>query len=171
MALIVSSASWSRRRSSLHGPRRPGGSLLLSHRLGLARCGRMSRPTSTRCSSDMSPINRRSGRREPLDQRGRGDDLVAAGERQILVDVHDLEVVQALQMLLADATDILNRPHRLAGRARDIQPEQVFRLRAGARPRLPAAPALRSRPASHATAAWPQVESRRGRSPRWTGRR
>src|SRR4029079_13036044 len=103
MALIVSSASWRRRRrSSIAGDERS------RRRLAIG----LSRPSRTDVESHENALLVRhvadqaaKRRGQLLDQRRRGDDLVAARQRQVLVDVHDLEGVEAAQVLLADAAD------------------------------------------------------------------
>ena len=44
--------------------------------------------------------------RQFLDQGRRGDDLLALGQHGLLVDVDHLQVVAALQVLLADLADV-----------------------------------------------------------------
>ena len=66
-------------------------------------------------------------RRQPFDERGRGDNLVVARERQVLVDVHHLEVVHALQMFL---TAIRRIERGIEYRLRDTQPLGPERLAA-----------------------------------------
>ena len=59
-------------------------------------------------------------------QQGRGrHDLVLLGEFRLLVDVDDLQVEAARQVLVADAVQVLDGALRARRRAGDEQPQQV----------------------------------------------
>src|SRR5262249_55605971 len=58
-------------------------------------------------------------------QRWRGDDLLAPGSGRILIEVDDVEIVSAQQMLLAERARVRDRPGRARAHAGDEQPEDV----------------------------------------------
>jgi hypothetical protein len=61
--------------------------------------------------------------RQLLDQSGRREDLVVLGELRMLEDVDDLELILALQLLLADATQVGDRRLRAGRRSGDVELE------------------------------------------------
>src|SRR4029453_17978904 len=121
---MVSSASWSRRRSS---------SMAVDdrcRRFFLAIDATVSLGTDVEAHKNTLFVRHvadqpAKGRWQALDEGRRGNNQVAARERQVLVDVHDLEVVQTLQVLLTNAPDVLNRSHRSTGGAGHVQAKQI----------------------------------------------
>jgi hypothetical protein len=63
------------------------------------------------------------GRRQLLDQRRRGEDLVVLGELRMLEDVDDLELILTAELLFADATQVRDRRLRARGRACNVELE------------------------------------------------
>ena len=63
--------------------------------------------------------------RQLLDQGRRGDDLLAFGQRRVLGDVHDFQVVAPLQMFLANLADVHDGPRGVRRGAGDVEPQDV----------------------------------------------
>src|SRR6185295_10310903 len=64
-------------------------------------------------------------RRQLFDECGRRDDLLAARQGGMLVDVDDLECAAVLQMLVANLAQIADRCGRTCGKAGDVEPQQI----------------------------------------------
>src|SRR6185312_10011496 len=67
------------------------------------------------------------GRRQLLDQRRDGHDLLVAGELGLLVDVDDLERVSSGEVRLADVLDARDRARRRGRGPRHVQAQHVLR--------------------------------------------
>src|SRR6185436_5642075 len=128
IAARVSSASRRRRRNAW----RAG----LRARRAVGRCAMEPSPlgTSTRPQiesyqdlllirhvTDQAP----KGRRQTFDQCRRGDNLIAAGEREVPVDIDDFQLIVAGEMLVADTAHVLECPHRSARRAGHVEPKDI----------------------------------------------
>ena len=68
------------------------------------------------------------GQRQLLDQGRRGDDLLAYGQRRMLGDIHDLQLVASFQMLLANLPDVQDCPRGLQRGAGDVEPQDVVSI-------------------------------------------
>src|SRR4051812_46369767 len=68
------------------------------------------------------------GERQPLDERGHGDNLFVARQLRMFADVDDLEPVPSAQILLAHAGNVLDRDLRLERRPADVEAQQIFVL-------------------------------------------
>lgn len=77
--------------------------------IGLAKIEPEQNPIRMRHVAD-EPAKRQ---RQLLDQRRRGDDLLALGQSRILRDVDDLQVVTAFQIFLAELSDVRDRSRRV----------------------------------------------------------
>jgi FixJ family two-component response regulator len=65
-----------------------------------------------------------------FDQGRRGDDLLTYGQHRVLRDVHDLQLVAALQMLLANLPDVQDGPRGLQRGAGDVELQDVVSISA-----------------------------------------
>ena len=63
--------------------------------------------------------------RQPPHERGHGQDLVAARELWILQEIDDLDLVAALQVLLADLLQVREGQDRLRRLSRDVEPQLI----------------------------------------------
>src|SRR5580765_4337451 len=62
---------------------------------------------------------------QPAHERGKGEDLVAVSELGILHEIDHLDLVTAVEVLLADLPQIREGENRFRGLSGDVQPQLV----------------------------------------------
>ena len=84
-----------------------------------------SSPSSTRSRFDMSPMIRRIGNGSFLMSVGAATICSPARQDRLLVDVDDFQIVPALEILVADRAQVVDRTRRSWGHACDVEPKDV----------------------------------------------